>query len=375
LQNIESTILFGNTIGILNSWFESHNYSSIHVLCDENTYRDCWPLLTSTHWPSDPSVVVIPAGELAKNLKTCETVWDALISDSADRNSLLINLGGGVVTDLGGFCAASFMRGIHFLHIPTTVLAMTDAAIGGKHGVDFRMYKNYIGTFAEPECIVVDSEFISTLDAGEVRSGLAEVVKHGLLADRELIDILFVESDIGTTLMEPDISSTLIESDVGTTLMESNIGTMDWNLILRKSIEVKLNFVRGDIHDRGMRAALNFGHTIGHAIETSQLECGTPVRHGEAVALGMLVESKISVLHLGMPDQDHAYIEGIINQLFPDLIFPKIPVEKLQMLIIKDKKKSGADVLFSLLKRPGEPAVRQIVLPSIINEAYLHYND
>jgi 3-dehydroquinate synthase len=347
LQEIDSTILFGNTVAILNGWFQTHKYSSIHVLCDDNTFRDCWPKIEKTDWPSPPSVMVIPPREIAKNLQTCETVWDAFISDSADRNSLLINLGGGVVTDLGGFCAASFMRGCKFIHIPTTVLAMTDAAIGGKHGVDFRNYKNYIGTYAEPECIVVDTGFIESLEPGEVKSGLAEIVKHGFLADPELISMIRKPEDPNTT---------------------------DWELIIRRSIEVKLGFVRGDIYDRGMRAALNFGHTIGHAIETSQLSTGSPLRHGEAVALGMLVEAEISVRLLEMPEKDHAFIEDTIRQLFPDLIFPELTSEALQKLIVKDKKKSGSDVLFSLMKGIGEPVVGQRVSSSMVNEAYLHYN-
>ncbi len=347
MQEIDSTILFGSAVRLLNTWFETHAYSSIHVLCDENTFRDCWPKIENADWPSQPSVIVIQSGELAKNLKTCETVWDAFIAHSADRSSLLINLGGGVVTDLGGFCGASFMRGIKFLHIPTTVLGMTDAAIGGKHGVDFRMYKNYIGTFAEPECILVDSDFIESLDPREVRSGLAEVLKHGFLADQELIAILLKADDTGK---------------------------LEWDSILRRSIEVKLGFVRGDIYDRGIRAALNFGHTIGHAIETNQLSADTPLRHGEAVALGMLVEAAISVALLSMPGEDHAMIEEAIGKLFPDLAFPEMTTDKLQKLIVKDKKKSGSDVLFSLLKAIGEPAVGQKVPSSILNEAYLHYN-
>jgi len=348
VQEIDSSILFGRAITLLSNWLHTHTYSSIHVLCDDNTFRDCWPKLDKTNWPSQPSLIVIPPGELAKNLKTCEIVWDSLVSDSADRSSLLINLGGGVVTDLGGFCAASFMRGMEFLHIPTTVLAMTDAAIGGKHGVDFRMYKNYIGTFAEPECIMVDHEFLDTLEPREVRSGLAEVVKHGFLADPELIGML--------------------RNDDG-------LNKMNWDQILRSSINVKLKFVEGDKYDRGMRAALNFGHTIGHAIETSQLTTGMPLRHGEAVALGMLVESAISSSQLGLSDRDRAFIENTIRELFPDLLFPAISIEELEKLIVKDKKKRGGDVLFSLITAIGKPAVSQKVPPSIVNEAYLHYKN
>ena len=340
-------ILYGNSSETLNAWFQSHEYSSIHVLCDDNTFRDCWPRIESADWPSRPSVIVIPSGEASKNLKTCETVWDAFVAHSADRNSLRINLGGGVVTDLGGFCGASFMRGIRFLHMPTTVLAMTDAAIGGKHGVDFRTYKNYIGTFAEPESILIDKDFIKSLDQREVRSGLAEIVKHGFLADRDLIGML---------------------------VNTGNPKELDWEPILRRSIEVKLGFVRGDLYDRGLRAALNFGHTIGHAIETSQLALDRPLRHGEAVALGMLVESAISVSQLGMSNADYATIESTIAKLFHDLKFPEITFGELQKLIAKDKKKSGADVLFSLLAAIGEPVVGQKVPSSIVNEAYLHYN-
>ncbi len=347
MQKIDSTILFGNADEELNTWFLSHDYSSIHVLCDENTIRDCWSKIEGAHWPSDPSIQVIPVGELAKNLKTCETVWEGLIANSADRNSLFINLGGGVVTDLGGFCAASFMRGMNFLHIPTSVLAMTDAAIGGKHGVDFLGYKNYIGTFAEPECIIIDTQFIESLDPGEIRSGLAEVVKHGFLADRGLIEML-------VNAGQPN--------------------ALDWMAIMQRSVAIKLGFVNEDLRDRGVRAALNYGHTIGHAIETHQLLAGNPVRHGEAVALGMLVEAAISVAQLDMSNEDKMYIENTIKQLFPDLSFPLISTEELQKLILKDKKKSGKDVLFSLLKSIGVPVVDQIVPSSIVNESYLHYN-
>lgn len=346
LQIIDSTILFGSVIQQLNSWFENHSYSSIHVLCDENTFRNCWPRLDSVEWPSPPIIINIPPGELEKNLKTCETVWDIFLTNSVDRNSLLINLGGGVVTDLGGFCAASYMRGIKFLHVPTTVLAMTDAAIGGKHGVDFKMYKNYIGTFAEPDCIVIDIAFIESLTPRETRSGVAEIIKHGFLADPELIRML----------------------------RSTELNAIEWNQIIRRSIEVKLSFAQNDIYDRGVRAALNFGHTIGHAIETSQLTSGSPLRHGEAVALGMLVEALISVKHVGLSSEDFDTIEDTIHSLFPGLSFPEISTTALQNLIVRDKKKSGADVLFSLLKTIGEPVVGQKVPSSIVNEAYLHYN-
>lgn len=315
--------------------FRLGDYSAVFVLCDQNTKKHCWPILRTRISDLDVRVepIVMPAGESTKTLETCRDVWRSLVDLGADRQSLLINLGGGVVTDLGGFCAAAFMRGIAFAHLPTTVLGMTDAAIGGKHGVDFDGLKNYIGLFADPVFVQIDTAFLKTLPERQIRNGLAEIIKHGAIGDPGLL----------------------------TMIRKAGSLQLDWDNILHRSIRVKKHFVADDPRDRSARAALNFGHTIGHAIETAQLFTASPLLHGEAVALGMLVETALSRECCGLLAADADDLSGAIRTIFPDLVLPDVQADTLKKLVEKDKKVRRGQLHFTLLERIGKPLVQYSV--------------
>jgi 3-dehydroquinate synthase len=298
---------------------EQIDRSSTVILADTNTTLFCYPLIAEGLGPVQ--LITMPAGEEHKSLETCEEVWSQLIEYHADRNSLIINLGGGVVSDLGGFAASCYQRGIRFVHIPTTVTAMTDAAIGGKLGVDFNGNKNYIGLFNAPEFIWNNPVFLETLPQQEIRAGLAEIVKHAIIGSPSLWQAL-------TTISSPE--------------------TIDWLHILDLSIKVKLNIIEEDPYESGLRKTLNFGHTIGHALESFYLEQGNPLSHGHAVAFGMLAESKMAVdLNLLSMSDFETIIERIHILIQPPQ--RTIPAaEALAGWLHRDKKNSDGLRSFSL---------------------------
>ncbi len=297
----------------LNNFLKSKNYSQIAVLCDENTFQHCYPLIQLP----DHIVIKIKAGEEFKNLETCSEVWRSLTEYHFDRNGLLINLGGGVIGDLGGFCARTYKRGINFINIPTTLLAQVDASIGGKLGIDFNGLKNHIGLFSIPEAVIVDQIFLNSLSEEELKSGFAEVIKHHIIADKEAWGYLI------------------------TTSFES----IDWMEIVSHSIEIKRRIVESDPTEKGIRKLLNFGHTIGHAIETTLLNTEGKLLHGEAVAVGMICESYIALKKGMIGDGD---LSQIIKYI--DLIYPRRSIKtkyKKEILInaLHDKKNHGNKIL------------------------------
>jgi 3-dehydroquinate synthase len=317
----------------------SNRASSVHLICDENTYLHCLPLLSFLREVIN-SPIVIPAGEQYKTLDTCEHVWKALIDQKADRNSIVINLGGGVVTDLGGFCAATFMRGIDFIHIPTTLLAMCDAALGGKHGVDFEELKNYIGTISQPKFIWIYPPFLQTLPKRQLQNGMAEMIKHALIKDIVLYQ--FLES----------VPSGFIK---------------DWVPLLQQSIQVKIDFVNDDLYEHGLRAALNFGHTFGHALESYFLLTDTPLLHGECIALGMVVETWLSHMVLGTPERVTCRnITLLLRRHIPVEVPAKIRMSELMKYLSKDKKQRAGVIRFSLIRSIGQPVIDQAVEPAML---------
>lgn len=253
----------------LPQWLRQRDYSRIFLITDSNVHRDVWPVFRQkTGLPADLPLVEIPAGEIHKNIATCERIWQDMVAARLDRKALVVNLGGGVIGDMGGFCAATFKRGVDFIQVPTTLLAMTDAAIGGKLGIDFQGIKNAVGVFRNPAAVFVDPAFLRTLPPRELRSGFAEVIKHALIGDPALWDTLQA------------IPASQLTAD-----------RADWFDLLRASIAVKVRIVSEDPLEKGLRALLNFGHTIGHAIESYFLQTDQPLTHGEAVAIGMVCEA------------------------------------------------------------------------------------
>ena len=293
--------------------------SSVFILCDSNTAQYCIPLLSNVI--SNQGIITIPAGEKYKNIDTSCAIWKRLIHLGADRKSILLNLGGGMVTDIGGFAASCFQRGIRFVHVPTSLLAMTDAAIGGKLGVDFEGNKNYIGLFKAPEFTWINTTFLKTLPRQELLSGLTEIVKHAIIGNKKLWDVV-AEID--------------------------SVENVKWDEIMLMSIEVKLMIIQEDPLEKGMRKTLNFGHTIGHALESHFLETETPLSHGQAITLGMLAESRMAVEAGLLHKDDFQKIIDLILRLLEPLEVAIPSYSKLKPWLERDKKGTSGQVHFSL---------------------------
>jgi 3-dehydroquinate synthase len=294
-------------------------FSKIFILADSNTAVHCVPLIKD--FIPAHEIVTIPAGEQNKTMHQCGMTWSFLIEHGADRKSMVLNVGGGMIGDLGGFVASCFQRGIRFVHIPTSVLAMTDAAIGGKLGVDFQGYKNYIGLFNRPEFTWINTVFIQTLPAVEKINGLAEMVKHAIIGSSPLWEKLNAIAAID------DIS---------------------WDELLHLSIPVKINIIDMDPREEGIRKTLNFGHTIGHALESYFLKSDTPLSHGQCVTLGMLAESKMAMDAGLLTKNDFEKIYALILRILapPSITIPT--ADELSQWMARDKKNFNQVLSFSL---------------------------
>ena len=334
----------------LNNYIKTKNPSKIFILVDTNTHDYCLPKFLEQLESGDIVVEVMemPNGEDHKTIDICTGVWEALSDYNADRKSILINLGGGVVTDLGGFVASTYMRGITYINIPTSLLAMVDASVGGKTGVDLGALKNQIGVINEGEMVGVDTSFLDTLPQNEMVSGFAEMLKHGLIYDKNYWNTL-------THLEKLDLS--------------------DLDQLIYDSIIIKNKVVTEDPKEQGLRKILNFGHTLGHAIESYFLENAdkTPLLHGEAIAIGMLLETYLSTKICGLSNVELQIInEGILKT------FSKVEItENDQKIIIDllqhDKKNSHGVVKFVLLEAIGKPKIDCVVSNELILEAFNYY--
>ena len=328
---------------------QQKSYSLIFILVDSNTENHCLPhFLAKYNVPENTEVISIAAGEEHKHINTCLGVWEALSELGADRNSLLINLGGGVVTDLGGFVAASFKRGIDFINVPTSLLSMVDASVGGKTGVDLGALKNQVGVIINPQAVVVDTDFLATLPANEYRSGYAEMLKHGLIQDENYWKLLADYTSITT-----DDIATHIHHSVG----------------------IKNKVVKEDPRENGLRKILNFGHTLGHAIESYCLteENKTTLLHGEAIAIGMIMEAYLSMELLGLSKENCDEIKGVFNAIYSKVNFTAKDIEAILQLLIYDKKNSHGKIKFCLLKAIGTPQWDIEVPDALFNNAFRYY--
>lgn len=325
------------------------NYSKIIVLVDENTNNYCLPnFLARLPTEIEIEIIEIEAGEEMKNIATCMELWQTLIDLGADRKSIILNLGGGVITDLGGFVACTFKRGIDFIHIPTTLLAMVDAAIGGKNGIDLGQLKNQIGVIKEPKAVVIDTIFLTTLPPREMRSGLAEMLKHGLIYDKNYWD---------------EIKNI------------SNLNTDDLDRLVYQSVQIKNEIVSQDLTEKGIRKSLNFGHTLGHAIESYFLENENKptLLHGEAIAIGLILESYLSLELNLITKEEYAEIKYYISDIFEPIAFTSEDVEKIISLLIFDKKNEFGKIQFALLNGIGGISLNQNVSNSLIYKAFEDY--
>ena len=323
-------------------------YTSLFILVDENTEQHCLTRFLAHTELNPTSVLVMQAGEENKHLSTCEKLWNELSSLGADRNSALINLGGGVVTDLGGFVACTFKRGIDFYNIPTTLLSMVDASVGGKTGIDLGALKNQIGIIQEPQQVVIDSQWLSTLPLEEVRSGFAEMLKHGLIADANYWGKLK-----GLVNLTPEVLSPYI----------------------KPSVAVKSEVVQEDPYEKGLRKILNFGHTLGHAIESYFLVTPSKQRllHGEAIAIGMVLEAYLSIECCGLSPEEAKEIKIVFQQFYPQVEIKKEDVDAILALLRHDKKNKAGRINFVLLTKIGIPAIDVQVPQDLFQKAFDFY--
>ncbi|WP_333879087.1 3-dehydroquinate synthase, partial [Flavobacterium sp.] len=295
-------------------------------------------------------IIEIEAGENEKNINTCVEIWTILTDLGADRKTLLINIGGGVITDIGGFVASTFKRGIDFINIPTTLLAMVDASIGGKNGVDLGNLKNQIGVINSPKLVLVDSEYLATLPQNEMRSGLAEMLKHGLIYDA------------GYWSQFKDLNQ---------------VDFADLDSLIHRSIAIKNEIVMQDPTENGIRKALNFGHTLGHAIESYFLENPEkkPLLHGEAIAVGMILESHLSWQKGLLQENDYYEIKSVINHVFEPVIFEENDLKPILDLLIHDKKNEYGKIQFTLLDGIGKTKINQEIDNEMITASFFDYKN
>ncbi|HET8962291.1 MAG TPA: 3-dehydroquinate synthase [Chitinophagales bacterium] len=311
---------------ILNELISVGKYSQLYVLVDSITAIECYPKIKTILPPH--ILISIATGEQHKHIDTCKEIWDVLAKNNADRNALLINLGGGVIGDMGGFAASTFKRGIAFIQMPTTLLSQVDASVGGKLGVDYNNVKNIIGVFNNPVAVCIATDFLYTLPERQLINGFAEVIKHGLIADKEYWKKVYQQNPA-------DIE--------------------DWVAIIQTSVNIKKHVVEADYKETGLRKTLNFGHTIGHAVETWSLQKDAdPLFHGEAIAIGMICEAFLSHLYLDLHPNELAAITNSILQYFPDYNLENTDTSTLISFMMQDKKNSGDSIRFSLLNHIGE---------------------
>ena len=307
----------------LKAFFSARKYSQILVLTDENTKRHCYPLIAGTL--SGVNTIDIKSGEEQKNLQTCIGIWQNLTDRLVDRHGCLVVLGGGVLGDMGGFCAATYKRGIDFVLIPTTLLSQCDASIGGKLGVDFNHFKNHIGVFCQPALTLLHSGFLNTLPRHELRSGFADIIKHTLISDKT---------------MWKQVSSRNLESQ-------------PWDELVRHSVEFKARVTTEDPTEKGLRKILNAGHTIGHALETHLLNRGLQVTHGEAVAAGLIAEGYIANTRGLLATEELQEIARYISSVYPKINIDEEAETAICQLILQDKKNKGNKILCVLLNGIG----------------------
>lgn len=316
-------IIQQNPQQLIRSFLPGKEYSSLVVLSDVNTHRACYPFIKEELPPHH--VITLEAGEEHKNLESCQLVWKQLTQLGLDRHALLLVLGGGVLGDLGGFCAATYKRGIDFVLMPTTLLAQVDASVGGKLGIDFLDFKNHIGVFCDPAATLISPAFLTTLPARELRSGFAEIIKHCLISDKSMWE----------------------------TINSKSIDKQDFSQLIDHSVKFKQRVIEQDPREKGLRKILNFGHTVGHAVESYFLTSGNRVYHGEAIAIGMIAESHIAHKKGLLTAAELAEITGYIKSTYPEV---KLPTDHktLLALMAQDKKNKGNKILMALTDGIGQ---------------------
>jgi len=333
----------------LNEIIRDSAYSKIAVLCDSNTQEKCLPHFLA-ELPNlaieNLEIIELEPGEGNKSLEVLAQLWDAFGALGLDKQSLLINLGGGVITDLGGFAAATYMRGMDFINFPTSLLAMADASVGSKTGINFSGFKNRIGLFADPIMVGILPDFLATLEQSEFQSGWAEMLKHGLIADGSHFEELIH--------LKPDFES----------ITES---------LIKHTIEIKAAVVLSDKGEQGQRKILNFGHTLGHALESFYQSEGNGITHGHAVALGMQIELLLSSQYSGLDEHQAKAAKEALARQYP---FPNQSIDKEELLnlVLGDKKNQAGEIRFALLSSIGKAefdvSVTQEAILNVLEEFF-----
>ena len=324
-------------------------FSQLIIIVDEHSKMYCLPKLMSIPSFKTAKLIEIKSGEASKNIENAIDIWGKFTDLNLDRNSLIVNLGGGVISDLGGFVATVFKRGLHYINIPTTLLAMVDASIGGKTGVNYKGYKNQLGVFADPEVVFIDTVFLKTLPKRELYSGFSEIIKYALIMDAVLWKLLLE--------IKPE---NILENAE----------------IIKRAVIVKSNIVNEDPFEKNIRKILNFGHTIAHAIESYSLSNDeNPLLHGEAVAIGMICETYISVKNNGFDEKEAEIIYNYIRNLFSSYsILPQtIPI--LIDIIKQDKKNKNKKLNFTLLTETGKSLIDNNCDENLITESIMFYSN
>lgn len=330
----QQPIIIGHIQQELPAVIENCPHDKLFVLTDEHTHTWCWPLIHHLEGMAKAQVICIGSGDVSKNLESLSAVWKALGNGGASRHSLMVHIGGGMVSDLGGFAASTFKRGITFINIPTTLLAMVDASVGGKTGINFNGLKNEVGVFAPAHSVLIDTVFLKTLDIPNLLSGYAEMLKHGLISTTEhWADLLTFDWDC--------IDYEKLQTLVG------------------QSVQIKEQVVEQDPFEKGIRKALNLGHTVGHAFESWAMENNCPVLHGYAVAWGLVCELYMSYLQVGFPKDRLRQTVLFIKEHYGALTFDCKQYDRLYEFMTHDKKNQSGIINFTLLGDIGDIRINQ----------------
>ena len=350
-SNIYSKIIYTRSPQTeLGAWIEKYEPGKVFLATEKKVDEIWMPQFDDFFQSEGIKKVVIPAGENNKKLESVEKIWKFLSQNGADRKSLLINIGGGMLTDLAGFAASTFKRGLDFLNVPTTLLSQVDASVGGKTGINFNGLKNEVGTFKEPVAVIINTDFLKTIDRENFISGYAEMIKHGLIKSPEHLDELKIFDF-------------------------KNIDYNQLQEIIRHSVEVKKYFVANDFQEGGIRKALNFGHTAGHAFESLAMEQNRPVLHGYAVAYGMITELFLSEKKCGFPTNELTKLVVWLLKIYGKLQIEKSDFERLFELMTHDKKNESGRINFTLLPKIGEIAINQNCEKELIFDALNFYKN
>ncbi|HKG08039.1 MAG TPA: 3-dehydroquinate synthase [Pedobacter sp.] len=348
LDSAGHTIHFESRLAALSETLNSDKYSKIFVFADSTTAEVCLPLfrqMLDDYTGFD--LIETDPGEENKNIDFCIGIWKTLLDFGADRKCLMINLGGGVITDMGGFVASTYKRGIDFINIPTTLLSQVDASVGGKTGIDIDNVKNMVGTFTLPQSVFIETGFLKSLPKRELLSGFAEMIKHGLIVDKDYYEDLKMIDYEGIT-----------------------------SGAIYRSVEIKNDVVTEDPHEKGLRKILNYGHTIGHAVETySLIHDKSPLTHGEAIAIGMICEGYLSASNNTLSQEELADISKYILELYPKYHIKKESFGQLMEFMQSDKKNENGQIMFSLLNKIGSCDFNCRVSEKDILASLVYYNE